>query len=192
MRRIGFYIRDFTNSPGRFEVSDFDDLVFNSLIQIVEDDDFITKLDSRRKPVHGKKRRKDRDEWYILDLCDEVLNLKGDRQKHFPFLVGDSGKKLPVDAYYKELQLVIEYHERQHTEPIKIFNRPKTVSGVDRTTQRIIYDQRRRDILPQNGITLVELSYDMFQHNTRKKLIRVRGDDLAVVKKKLQRWSIAS
>ena len=57
--------------------------------------------------------RKNSDEHYVLDLCDEILGLKASRQQTFDFLRGDGkpGKKLPVDAYYPNLKLVVEYKE---------------------------------------------------------------------------------
>jgi hypothetical protein len=63
-----------------------------------------------------------------------------------------------------------------------------TVSGVDRGTQRAIYDQRRRDLLPQHGIALVELSYADFTHDKRKRLLRRREEDTAAVRRTLAAW----
>ena len=124
--------------------------------------------------------RSNSDEYYVIDLCDEVLGLEGARQHRFPFLLGDSGRALPVDVYYKELNLVIEYFERQHTEEVKFFNRRMTVSGVSRGEQRKFYDERRRVELPKHGIKLVILSYTDF--GSMKKLARNRDRDLQVVK----------
>ncbi|WP_309751901.1 hypothetical protein [Novosphingobium sp.] len=45
---------------------------------------------------------------------------------------------LPVDAWYPELALVIEYRERQHSEAVKFFDQRETVSGVGRGEQRRI------------------------------------------------------
>lgn len=90
--------------------------------------------------------RTNSDEYYIIDLCDEVLGLKVSRQHRFDFLRGDTGRKLPVDAYYKERNLVIEYHERQHSETVRLFDDKMTVSGVPRNIQRKIYDERRKEI----------------------------------------------
>ena len=58
----------------------------------------------------SKKRvgRMDSDEYYVIELCNEVLGLKASQQHRFDFLVGDSGTKLPVDAYYEDLNLVVE------------------------------------------------------------------------------------
>lgn len=133
------------------------------------------------------------DEAYVIDLCDEVLGMRALRQHRFDFLRGDAkpvkqGTRLPVDAYYPELQLVVEYCERQHTEAIPIMDRRMTVSGVDRGTQRAIYDQRRRDVLPQHGMELVELSYADFAHDQNKRLCRRRAEDLAVVRQALAKW----
>ncbi len=128
-----------------------------------------------------------RDENYIIDLCDAVLGLKAKRQHRFPFLLGDPGKSglcatLPVDAYYEheELQLVIEYRERQHSEDHPFFNR-----RPGRREQRLRYDERREQILPQHGIRLVILDYTDFEHDGRKRLKRSRAADEAVIERKL-------
>jgi hypothetical protein len=78
--------------------------------------------------------------------------------------------------------------ERQHTEAIPIMDRRMTVSGVDRGKQRAIYDQRRRDVLPQHGIELVQLSYADFAHDKNKRLCRRRLEDLVVVRQALAKW----
>jgi hypothetical protein len=50
---------------------------------------------------------KTRDEDYVKELCDRVLNRKGLRQHRFDFLLGDFGRngraghRLPVDAYFR-------------------------------------------------------------------------------------------
>lgn len=135
------------------------------------------------KPVISVKSKDDRDETYVIDLCDEVLGQRAARQYRFPFLLGDSGTALPVDAYYKELSLVIEYCERQHTEAVPFFDRRITASGVSRGEQRRIYDKRRREVLPQHGIRIVNISYSDFEFDSRKRIIRNRARDILVVKK---------
>jgi len=62
--------------------------------------------------IKPKSARSTSDESYVIDLCDEVLKLKAHRQHRFDFLKGDSGTRLPVDAYYPSLNLVIEFKER--------------------------------------------------------------------------------
>lgn len=137
--------------------------------------------------------RKDSDEHYVLDLCDEVLKIQGLRQYRFDFLLGDpnaQGKcaKLPVDSYYPELNLVIEYKEQQHTKPNKHFDKPDlfTVSGVHRGEQRKIYDQRRLEVLPQNGIKVIEISYSDFDFDRKDKIVRSE-EDFERVKKILKK-----
>lgn len=127
--------------------------------------------------------RKNSDEYYVIDLCDKVLGVKASRQHTFDFLRGDGKRprKLPVDAYYEDLKLVVEYRERQHTESVPFFNKTSTVSGVSRDDQRRIYDQRRRDVLPQHGIRLVEISYADFKHDKRKCLIRDPKADIEII-----------
>ena len=129
------------------------------------------------------------DEHYIIDLCDHVLRQTAIRQHRFDFLRGDTGHKLPVDAYYPDLKLVIEYRERQHFEPIALWDRRPTVSGISRGEQRALYDQRRRDLLPDHGIELVELCNVDFKRRGSKRLLRRAADDETVIRKRLARWS---
>ena len=125
--------------------------------------------------------RTNSDEYYVIDLCDEVLGMKATRQHTFDFLRGDTGRKLPVDAYYEGLNLVVEYCERQHTESVKLFDDRMTKSGVPRSVQRRIYDERRKEVLPQPGIQVTVISFQDFGKS--KKLNRIKESDLEVVKK---------
>jgi hypothetical protein len=126
-----------------------------------------------------KTSRRNRDEDYIIDLCDEILKLKGSRQHRFDFLLGDPGKtgkraKLPVDVYYKEMNCVIEFKEIQHIKPVKHFDKPDklTVSGVHRGEQRKKYDALRVTELPKHGIQLIEISYDNFECDSNNRVVR--------------------
>lgn len=137
------------------------------------------------KPVKEKNVRehktRDSDENYVIGLCNEALKRTASQQHHFDFLRGDTGKHLPVDAYYEDLNLVVEYYERQHTESVPLFDKKQTVSGVNRDIQRRIYDNRRREELPKHGIKLVVISYSDF--GTSKKLSRRHDSDLEIVKR---------
>ena len=140
---------------------------------------------SENSRVVQKGNNKNRDEVYVIDLCDEVLGMKSSRQHRFPFLLGDSGIALPVDAYYEKLGLVVEYCERQHTEAVFFFDRKQTVSGVSRGEQRRIYDERRKEVLPQHGIRFVNISYSDFEYNSQKRIIRNHQQDIEIVRNKL-------
>ena len=130
--------------------------------------------------------RTNADEYYVIDLCDEVLGQKASRQHTFDFLRGDTGRKLPVDAYYEGLNLVVEYYERQHTESVKLFDNKMTKSGVPRSVQRRIYDERRKAVLPQHGIQVTVISFHDFGKS--KRLKRNKESDLDVVKKLLKEY----
>lgn len=137
---------------------------------------------AEKKATIGK--RADSDEYYVIGLCNEVLGLTAQQQYKFPFLLGDNGRSLPVDAYYESLHLVIEYYEKQHTESVKFFDRKMTVSGVSRGEQRKIYDERRRTELPKHGIKLVVIDYSNFGDS--EKLIRNHAHDIEVVRQILE------
>lgn len=196
MRRVhGFYISDFTTFPG-FGPEDFDQLLASGRVKIIGVDRLpvrtVRKSDPEpaAHPVHRARQaiRGASDEGYVLDICDDLLGRKALRQHRFPFLLGDSGRPLPVDAYYPELRLVIEYREMQHTEKVGFFDRRQTVSGISRGEQRGLYDQRRRDELPKHGLSLVEVSYADLAHGSSKRLKRDRSYDEAVLREVLARW----
>jgi hypothetical protein len=134
-----------------------------------------------RAPRSGRLGSNSSDEAYIIDLCDECLGLKASRQNRFPFLVGDPDRNgrcrpLPVDAFYPELKLTVEYHERQHSERVGLFDDKPTVSGIPRGEQRRRYDQRRQVLLPKKGYTLVVFDFREFVHGSTKRLLRDAAD----------------
>lgn len=65
--------------------------------------------------------------------------------------------KLPVDGFWPDANLVVEYRERQHDQPVAHFDKPDrlTVSGVHRGAQRALHDAHRDEQIPAHGIRLV-------------------------------------
>ena len=141
------------------------------------------------------------DETYVIGLCDKALGLTADRQKRFDFLLGDLHKNgktqtlLPVDAYYEELQLVIEYKEIQNLKPIASQEKSidedeeENTKTVSRDEQRRIYDERRAKVLPENDISLVVISYSDFDYDDKNKIIREEKSDLKIVQEALKNFS---
>ncbi len=133
------------------------------------------------------------DEAYVIDLCDDLLGCEAHRQARFDFLRGDPGPsgrrvRLPVDAYWQELRLVVEYREHQHYESVPIMDRRRTISGVPRGAQRRKYDDLRETLLPKNGLNLVILRADEFELTPRKRLCRHLESDRQVVRAALARF----
>ena len=122
-------------------------------------------------------KRADSDEHYVLDLCDEVIGVCGERQATFLWLVGDvspttgRARRLPVDGYW-------------HTVAVPLFDRRATVSGVPRGEQRRLYDQRKAEILPQQGIRLVVIHKSEFTTKADR-IVRDHERDIAVVRARL-------
>ena len=135
-------------------------------------------------------KRPDSDEYYVLDLCDETLGVVGVRQARFDWLRGDPsptrprGSQLPVDGYWPELGLVVEFQEEQHSGPSPFFDRRHTVSGVGRGEQRRLYDERKRTLIPEHGLRLVVIEKSAFTLTSRK-IDRDRTRDLEVVRRHL-------
>jgi hypothetical protein len=132
------------------------------------------------KKEAAKQARLLTDKTYILDLCDAILEQKGERQKRFDFLKGDPHKdgvtrtKLPVDAYYPILKLVVDFKESPRVSNVENFDNPNvtTVSGVSRREQRQLYTKRKATTLPKHGIRFVEIPFDVFNYDNQHKLIR--------------------
>lgn len=142
----------------------------------------------------GIQKRENSDEYYVLNLCDELLNEKASRQYTFPFLLGDFHKdkisrtKLPLDAYYHSLNLVIEYRVKQQMEEVSETNKPavKTISGVSRSEQRKIYDQRKKDVLLRKNINYIEINYYAFEYDSQMMIIRNTEKDTEILKEILK------
>ncbi|MBZ9628126.1 hypothetical protein LB450_08450 [Psychroflexus sp. CAK1W] len=179
IRKLGFYASDF-GLGGGYTVNDF-----RSVVVIIGESLFTSKPTNTKVSKLKPKSNKQSDEDYIIDLCDEVLGLQSSRQHRFDFLRGDTGVKLPVDAYYSSLNLVVEYYERQHTERVNFFDKRITSSGISRGEQRKKYDQLRQTELPKNRINLIIFDYSEFLHTSNKRLIKNRKEDWEVIKRKL-------
>lgn len=144
IRKLGFYASDFGLRDG-YTVDDF-----IRAVKLVEEGSptAISKPILKNTTNKSNRPRGLSDEAYIIDLCDEILGIKASRQHYFDFLTGDTGRKLPVDAFYERLNLVVEYCEKQHTEAVGFFDKRITASGISRGEQRKKYDERRRVLLP--------------------------------------------
>lgn len=137
------------------------------------------------------------DEYYVLDLCDELLGTPCARQHTFDWLLGDVSPKtgrrkpLPVDGYWAGAGLVVEFAESQHDAATPHFDKPHrlTVSGVHRGIQRRIYDQRRRELIPAHNLLLVTIPARAFTLR-RRRIARDRDSDLATVRHALARAGI--
>ncbi|MET7487615.1 hypothetical protein [Streptomyces sp. NPDC005538] len=140
--------------------------------------------------------RDDSDEAYVVGLCSQVLGETALAQHKFDWLLGDPGTggrraKLPVDAYWPGHQLVVEYRELQHDQPMPHFDKPDrlTVSGVHRGEQRARYDARRETEIPAHGLRLIVIRPADLDADGRGRLRRSQETDLAALTKILARRS---
>lgn len=143
----------------------------------------------------GQQRRAARassDEYYLINLCDELLQQSASRQHKFGFILGDYHKDektrtaLPVDAYYPTANLVLEF--QQVVDDSIEFGKPgrNTISGVDRAEQRQIYALRKRKALLVKDIPLIEIDFTVFALDADNKLVRNQDADVKVLKELLK------
>lgn len=135
--------------------------------------------------------RLESDEKYVLDLVSNILEEKYEWQKRFDTLLGDPGKqgrrnKLPVDAYFPESNLIVEYREKQHFVAVSIMDRRMTVSGVNRGEQRKIYDLRKEKWAQDNNINFLAIAYHDLKYKNNGKLLRNIEEDKKSIKKLIE------
>lgn len=134
-----------------------------------------------------RKKRIDSDEIYVLNLISEIIGEKYIGQYNDNTLLGDPAKsgqkrKLPVDAYFKRANIIIEYREKQHYEPVNIMDMRMTISGVNRGEQRKIYDLRKEEWAKNNKKLFLEIPYFILEHKNNGKLKRDKSYDLERLK----------
>ncbi|WP_298310068.1 hypothetical protein [uncultured Aquimarina sp.] len=121
------------------------------------------------------------DEYYLVNLCDELLRQKASRKHTFDTLVGNLHKrgkgrtKLPLDAYYEDLKLVLEF-----------FRKNKATDELDekekaRRAQIKYYKELKKKAVLTKKLRLIEINYALFE-NDANKLIRNAENDRLVLK----------
>lgn len=84
-------------------------------------------------------------------------------QRAFDMLLGDSGKigqirKLTIDSCFPEMNLAVEYRDKQHSQQCNIMDRHMTVSRVHRGGQRRLYDLRKEKWVADNKMDYLSIS----------------------------------
>jgi very-short-patch-repair endonuclease len=105
---------------------------------------------------------------YVIELLAEALGEKPETEKRFPWALGDASPttgrrvRLPFDAVWMSRRLIVEVDEDQHVTQVAFWDKPNTstVSGVDRGTQRRMYDERKRAAARAHGYTVVEIPWE--------------------------------
>lgn len=143
----------------------------------------------------AKAARESTDEFYIIDLCDELLNEPASRKHTFSYLLGDMHKRgktrtrLPLAAYYENANLVIEFIEKKNKTAAQLEKlQAITASGLTRANQILRYNNRRREVLQKKDINLVEIDYAAFECDANKNLVRDKNADVNVIKKILKHY----
>lgn len=154
-----------------------------------------TAISTVSKKEKAKTIRENTDEFYIINLCDEILKQKASRKHTFSWLFGDLHKKgktrtlLPLAAFYEDLNLVIEFADNKNkTEAQQVKLEALTASGVTRGVQIEKYNKRRKDMLAKKAINLSVIDYSLFETNNKNRLVRSKTEDVIVLKKILKKY----
>jgi len=122
------------------------------------------------------------DEYYLVNLCDELLQQKASRKHTFDTLVGNLHKrgkgrtKLPLDAYYENLKLVLEFFRKNEiTEELDEEEKA-------RKAQIKYYNQLKKKAILTKKLRLVEINYASFECDAENKLVKNSESDRSVLK----------
>ncbi len=122
------------------------------------------------------------DENYLINLCDELLGKEAARKHTFDTLVGNLHKrgkgrtKLPLDAYYKDLKLVIEFF--QTNKPVEELDEKEQA----RIAQIKYYDELKKEAVLAKSMRYMKINFAQFECNETNKLIRNTENDTLVLK----------
>ncbi len=126
------------------------------------------------------------DEFYLVNLCDELLEQKASRKHTFDTLVGNLHKrgkgrtKLPLDAYYGDLKLVIEFSRED-----EVFEELDSKQQA-RMIQIQRYNQLKKKAILNKELRLMEIKYASFECDETNKLIRNAENDKLVLRDMLK------
>ena len=84
---------------------------------------------------------------------------------------GKGRTKLPLDAYYENSKLVVEFFEKKETD-----------ENAEREAQRKFYDQRKKLVLDKKKIELIDVNYALFECDENDRLVRNKLNDSLVLK----------
>jgi len=140
-----------------------------------------------------EQERLNNDENYLLNLCDELLEAEASRHHRFDFVLGDphadgvTKTPLPIDAYYLEHNLAIDFWDNDRDMSTPRYKR-MTVSGITRAEQIILYRNRKRKALKKKQIDFIEIDFSRFERTEDQKLKRNRESDIALIKRILKKY----
>lgn len=137
--------------------------------------------------VEGSPAEDRRDQAFVTSLVAELLGEEPLRDHRFSWLMGDTGRLLPVDAHFPNHNLVLEYRERQHLadrpDSFSMWDRRMTASGMTRREQRARYDRLRETEIPAHGLRLIVVNADDLGVDRRGRLLRIGEDDMRVLRR---------
>jgi len=140
-----------------------------------EDGNTITKKE--QKAIDYKNS----DQYYLISLCDELVGQEASREHTFDTLVGNLHKrgkgrtKLPLDAYYEDLKLVIELRrDRDPSEELDI-------NEQERVDQVTYYNELKKKAVLKKELRLMEIKYASFDTDAHGALLKNKEQDVTVL-----------
>jgi len=133
------------------------------------------------KKERGALHIENSDEFYLVNLCDELFKQKASRKHTFDNLLGNMHKKgkgrtkLPLAAYYEDLKLAIDFKGKKH-------------DSEEREERLRVYGLRKKEVLERKKIKLILIDYTDFECDENQKLVRNEAQDLSVLKNILKNF----
>jgi len=121
------------------------------------------------------------DEFYLVNLCDQVLQQTASRKHTFDNLLGNLHKKgkgrtkLPISAYYESLKLALDFTGKKQ-------------DSEEREERLRIYGIRKKEVLDRKKIKYILINYNDFSCDENQKLFRNIEEDTLMIKKILKNY----
>jgi hypothetical protein len=90
-------------------------------------------------------------EKFALGLISEITGIDYVPQKKWEWLISNIGTKLPVDGYYEELNLVVEFDGAQHRKPLV------NMGGIEKYKTQVENDKIKDSKMIEHGIKLLRI-----------------------------------
>lgn len=122
----------------------------------------IVPTDEQLAAEHQEKKYKSEGE--LRKILESIFKKKFPNVRPGWLINPDTGKKLEIDCYCRELSLAFEYQGEQHYSAIDFFG------GESRFSEQKIRDEYKRQICKEKNITLIEIDGRKVDHNNVKEM----------------------
>lgn len=108
----------------------------------------------------------------VQGYAEEILNCKAKVEYKFEWLISDKGYAMPVDIYFPEYNLIIEYNGQQHYMPIDFGG--GSDDAVTKFKSQIKRDKLKYRLIREHKIQLLVIPYNMGKIKIQQLILEIK------------------